>query len=68
MARKPSRSQAAAARKAARIETMPIRFVADYDHVTPNVTTSYKTGMVLQAPKDVREAALAKGKAVVDAD
>ncbi len=68
MARRPTRSHAADAREAARREALPIRFVADYDHVTIPVTTSYKAGMVLLVPPEHRKAALAKGKAVVHGD
>jgi len=68
MARRPTRSLAAKAREAARREALPIRFTADYDHVTIPVTTAYKAGMVLQVPPDHRKAALTKRKAVVDGD
>ena len=65
MARRPSRSQATAARQAARRDALPVRFIADYDHVTIATTTAYKAGMVLTPPPEHRKAALAKGKAVV---
>lgn len=72
MARKPTgrptRAQAAAARAAALAapdDSLPIRFVADYDHVTLATTTAYKAGMILSPPPKHRKAALKKGKAVV---
>lgn len=68
MARRPTRSHAAAAKEAARRDALPLRFTADYPHVTVAKTTFYKAGMVLQVPPDVRKAALAKNKAVVDGE
>jgi hypothetical protein len=68
MARRPSLSLAAQARASAKRDSLPIRFVADYDHVEPGKTTAYKKGMVLMPPPEHRAAALAKGKAVVDGE
>lgn len=68
MARRPTKAQAEAARKAAAREHLPLRFVEDYDHHTLAVTTSYKAGMVLIVPPEHRAAALASGKAVIDGD
>lgn len=62
---RPSRSQAAAARRAAADALKPIRFIADYNHVTPAVTTAYKAGMIILPPPDHRAGALAAGKAVI---
>ena len=64
----PTRSQAAAAREAARRDSLPIRFIADYDYATVPTTTAYKKGMRLMPPAEHRKAALAAGKAVVDGD
>lgn len=68
MARRPNRSLVDAARKAAARDSLPIRFTADYDHVTPAATTAYKAGTVLLPPPEHRAAALAAGKAVVDGE
>lgn len=65
--RRPRRTDAARARAAQAKAEPPIRFVADYDHVEPNVTTAYKAGMVLaEPPAAVRARAIAAGKAVPD--
>ena len=63
MARQPRRSDVACARKAQRSDP-PLRFVEDYDHVTPAQTTAYKVGMILYPPEDARAAALRFKKAV----
>lgn len=68
MAKRPTRAQAAAARAAARRDSLPIRFTADYPHVEPDKTTVYLKGMVLLPPPEHRAAALAKGRAVVDGE
>lgn len=68
MARLPTRAQAAAARKAAARESLPIRFTSNYNHVELGKTTAYKAGMVLIVPLEHRQAALGKGKAIVDGD
>lgn len=68
MARRPTRAQAAAAKKAAVRDSMPIRFTADYNHVEVMKTTAYKEGMVLTPPPEHRRAALSMGRAVVDGD
>lgn len=65
MARRPSRSQVSRARKAQASDPWPIRFVADYDHVTVQQTVVYRAGRVLDNPDaDLRTAALASGRAV----
>lgn len=42
---------------------MRIRFTADYDHVTPAKTVSYKADDEVTVTKDVGEAAIAAKKA-----
>lgn len=68
MARRPTKAQVAAAREAARRESAPITFTADFDYVTIAKTTAYKAGMTLIVPPDHRKAALASGKAVISGD
>lgn len=65
MARRPTRAQAAAARKAASRDSLPIRFTADFDFVEVHRTTAYRAGMVLMPPPAHRKAALAAGRAVI---
>lgn len=63
MARGKSLSEATGAEEIPAV--LPIRFVADYNHVEPMVTTAYKAGMVVDDPApDLRKAALAKKVAV----
>lgn len=51
-------------KKAEAPESGPIRFSAGYNHVDGLVTTAYKAGMVVREPSaELREAAIAKGKA-----
>jgi hypothetical protein len=64
MARKPRNPAVAAARRSQRASP-PIRFVADWDHVTPARTIAYKAGMILEPEPEIRAAALAARKAVV---
>lgn len=65
MARRPSRSLAARARKAQALAEPPIRFVAPHDDVTIMRTVAYKPGAVVDDPSPrLRREALARGTAV----
>lgn len=65
MAKRPTKIAVRRARQAQADAEPPIRFLADFDHVTVPLTIAYKAGHEVDEPSPaLRAAALASGRAI----